>query len=127
MKGAKKKVILLVVMLIFISFGISTFAESRDLVLTNGYTNELDTKNVPAGSWRGRTAVNSISNSPSTITPQLYMIMYGSGFTVTSRTYTSAGSSVRWYNLAGLSPIWVAAEKHSTGTLTANVSWNFQY
>ena len=122
----KKKIVALFVVIMMFALGINTMAVTRDISL-NGTGIDLEQRTLSAGSRRGRVAVNSISNSPSSVTPQLYMGIGGTGFTVVSRTFTSAGSSVRWYNLAGVTTLKASADGLSSGTVTANVSWSFDY
>lgn len=119
----KKKMIVLIVFVMLFSFSITSVAGSRTITLSNSYACELDHQYIAAGSYRGKISVNSISNYPSSVTPQLFMVMYGPGFTIVSRTFTSAGAKRSPYSLAGPTYIGVQAERYSSGTVTADVSW----
>lgn len=122
----KKIILALLIVTLMFAFGITSTAGTMNVTLSETGI-DLEQKTLPAGNRQARVAVNSISNSPSSITPQLYMGIGGTGFTVVSRTFTSAGSSTRWYNLAGLTTLKASADAVSSGTVTANISWSFDY
>lgn len=120
----KKKLVLLFVLIILFSFGISTFAGSASLSLSYGVDTELDYQLISSGSRTGRIQVTSLSSSSS---PQLHMFMGGTGFVIISRTFTSPGVSTSYYTLKQSQYLKVSAESYSSGTLTANVNWSFNW
>ena len=120
---AKKRFVVLIALVVIVLFSSSAFAGSGTYTLTSSDSCELVSSYRPSGSYNGKIAVTSLSGS----SPSVYMVMYGEGFVVVDRTFTSTGSSTRHYSLAGLTRMGVSLEKKSSSNLTVGAEWDFNY
>lgn len=106
------------------AFSLNSLAYSRSITFSDSESLEVDHLYMPAGSYKGKVGISSITNTSSSV-PFVNEVLYGPGFVVLDKTYSGVNSDTKNYSLGGLTDMHFSVERVGSANFTANVIWEY--